>query len=233
MERMRKVSYFLVAVVVPVTYCFAISSSSYLFYGFDFGTSGARCCLIDGNKAIRHEYALSWSNLPIEAAGASEVSWEQALKALIDSTPSSLRKDVKRICISGTSSTSLLYDAERGKVTRKPRMYDFNVLRDESTKGYGEAAMRTIRSSCPQGSATDAPSSTLAKLLSWHYEKPIQASEKLVHQSDWLAQLVICDFHPDGSFVSDWNNALKLGYEVLSTPPEYPKWLTESLMEVT
>jgi xylulokinase len=204
-------------------------SAKPLYCGFDFGTSGVRCCLTDSNKVIKHEDSLLWNSMPISDAGARNEGWDSALKILLERTPEAFRRDIVRICVSGTSSTALVFDKNTKSVTRRPRMYDFNVVRDESTKTFGEKAMSKIKSVCPNGSATDATSSTLAKLLSWHYETPILPSERLVHQSDWLAQSLVCDFHPTGEFVSDWNNALKLGYEVLCPVPEYPPWLISLL----
>ena len=75
----------------------------------------------------------------------------------------------------------------------------------------------------PTHTAT-ASTSTLCKLLTWHLDGTWQkaaaagAEPVLLHQADWLASLL----HGRRD-VSDWNNALKLGFD-----PEtetYPEWL--------
>jgi sugar (pentulose or hexulose) kinase len=114
---------------------------AFLFYGFDFGTSGVRCCLIDSKMSILHEDSLSWPKSTATAGSTVEVaeSWEIAVTQLLEQTPQALRGDIQRICISGTSSTALIYNGESNTVSRQPRMYDFNVLAQQaSVSEYGE-----------------------------------------------------------------------------------------------
>lgn len=79
----------------------------------------------------------------------------------------------------------------------------------------------------PQHTAT-ASTSTLCKLLTWHQQGTWQAAQAggqqpgLLHQADWLASLL----HGRRD-VSDWNNALKLGYDPGLT--RYPQWLTDQV----
>jgi hypothetical protein len=44
----------------------------------------------------------------------------------------------------------------------------------------------------------------------WQFEQPLAASERLAHQSDFCADLLVGGA---GTVTSDWHNALKLGYE--------------------
>lgn len=204
-----------------------------LFYGFDFGTSGVRCCLLDSVKAVVHSDSLSWSDICTTEANINAVdSWEIAIDQLLERTPLILREFVERICISGTSSSALIYDMESKSISRQPRMYDFNVLQQNSSEVYGEEAMHVIRLVCPEGSAANAPTSTLAKVISWNFEKPFSASERLVHQADYLIHYITA--FPTTSpnkdrFKSDWHNVLKLGYNVRTL--EYPNWMTNLLLE--
>jgi hypothetical protein len=46
--------------------------------------------------------------------------------------------------------------------------------------------MKAIQKVSPKGSAANAPTSTLAKLLSWNLENPFLSSERLVHQADYM-----------------------------------------------
>jgi hypothetical protein len=79
----------------------------------------------------------------------------------------------------------------------------------------------------PQHTAT-ASTSTLCKLLTWHQQGTWQAAQAagqqpgLLHQADWLASLL----HGRRD-VTDWNNALKLGYDPGCT--SYPQWLTDQV----
>lgn len=221
---------FLICILLLLGNGSAKSMTKPLFYGFDFGTSGVRCCMIDSFKAIAHEDSLSWS--AIQASGSNQLvsqSWEIAMDQLLERTPANLRENVERICISGTSSSALVYDVESASVSRQPRMYDFNVLLQNEKSLFGEKAMTAIQRVCPKGSAANAPTSTLAKILSWNFEKPFATSERLVHQADYLIHHVTSKGGDETSFTSDWHNALKLGYDVHNL--EYPMWMTELLSQ--
>jgi len=206
-----------------------------LFYGFDYGTSGVRCCMIDASTAaIVHEDALKWADvLPAVPSATATDRWEDAMQRLLKNTPEGLRPNVERICVSGTSSTVLLYDTDARAVSRQPRMYDFNVVQQCTDPAWGPRALAAIRNVCPSGSAANAATSTLAKALTWHYEAPVRAGERLVHQADYLVHYLATagDGTSTGTraFTSDWHNALKLGYDVHRL--EYPAWLLSLLQE--
>ena len=76
----------------------------------------------------------------------------------------------------------------------------------------------------PPAHTAAAPTSTLCKLLTWHLAGTWQAAAAagaapaLLHQADWLAALL----HGRRG-VSDWNNALKLGFDPAAEA--YPDWL--------
>lgn len=211
-----------------------------LFYGFDFGTSGVRCCLIDSAREIIYENSLAWTDLKsADSAVKMSESWEIAIDNLLEKTPVGFRGDIKRICISGTSSSALVYDLQSGDVSRQPRMYDFNVLQQSSATDFGGKAMTKIQSVCTKGSAANAPTSTLAKVLSWNFESSFTPSERLLHQADYLIHHITSpSMAPiDNSksksdivvFYSDWHNSLKLGYDVNSL--SYPEWMLNLLLE--
>jgi sugar (pentulose or hexulose) kinase len=77
----------------------------------------------------------------------------------------------------------------------------------------------------PRDHTATASTSALCKLITWHQEGAWQAaaaqgrSPVLLHQADWLASLL----HGQRD-VSDWNNALKLGFD--PGAEAYPPWLT-------
>jgi hypothetical protein len=80
----------------------------------------------------------------------------------------------------------------------------------------------------PPAHTATAATSTLCKLLTWHLEGIWQAAAAggaqplLLHQADWLASLL----HGQRG-VSDWNNALKLGYD--PGTEAYPQWLAQQV----
>lgn len=62
-------------------------------------------------------------------------------------------------------------------------MYDFDVSISQSNsaaEAAGNLAMKSIARYCPKGSPVLAPTSTLAKLLTWCNSQPVQQSERLL-----------------------------------------------------
>lgn len=185
-----------------------------LFVGFDFGTSGVRSCVIRSDSTIVHEQSLLWKDLSANPIGNDPVYWTQALNHGMNSIPEDLRRHVARISVSGTSATTLLYDTSSKSITRGPAMYDYSVLAGEYPE-QGQTALDTIRKSCPSGSATNAATSTLAKLLMWHFQQPLTKHEILLHQADYIVKdLVRLKNDNIETFCTDWNNCLKLGYDI-------------------
>ena len=202
-----------------------------LYLGFDYGTSGVRTCVIQQDTSILHENAILWKDISAsdESAGKDPHYWISALYECMQTIPSSIRPHIARISVSGTSSTTLLYDQSSRCITRGPYMYDYSVVQGEFT-AYGQQAMEIINQHCPKGSATNAPTSTLAKLLYWHLRNPLNNSEVLLHQADYIVK-ELTSRKPDDSeiFCSDWNNALKLGYDIYKLG--YPTWLQKCLQD--
>jgi D-ribulokinase len=176
--------------------------------GIDFGTSGARLVAIDTDCNV-----LWWGTCDL-AVGR----WPETLFSLIQSVPIEIRQQTKRIAINGTSSTVLMCNAQ-GNLISKPILYN-----DDR----GQAAMDQVRAIAPAGHPVIAATSSLAKLC-WmagqpNFPKfnasatPTTASSYFLHQADWLA------YHLHGKLgISDYHNALKLGYDVESLC--YPAWL--------
>ena len=216
-----------ILLLARVVFSVKVISSS---LGIDFGTSGVRSCLIDASsQSILHENSFSWQSLGSESSVSSAASWRDALMKVMSGVPPEARSAVRSVCCSGTSSSALLYDAKSGVVTRNPRMYNFNVLVDAQSgssgdDGAGKAALALISANCPAGSATNAATSTLAKLLSWHLAQSLGPSEHLLHQADYCSFLLTEGTAPARS---DWHNALKLGFDVHSL--SYPDWLLKLL----
>lgn len=80
-------------------------------------------------------------------------------------------------------------------------------------------ALPIVKSIAPQNHTVCSGSSTLCKLVSWwNTNDTHKDSAVLLHQADWLLWLL------HGKLgVSDYNNALKVGYDPESE--SYPQWL--------
>jgi D-ribulokinase len=174
--------------------------------GIDFGTSGARLVAIDTDCNV-----LWWGTSDLRAG-----SWRETLFTLIRSIPIKVKARVQRIAIDGTSSTVLLCN-DRGELVGLPILY---------SDDRGKTVLDLVRSIAPAGHLVISATSSLAKLC-WLASQPdfIQPTSRsarqnlyFLHQADWLA------YHLHGKLgISDYHNALKLGYDVESLC--YPDWL--------
>ena len=172
-----------------------------LYLGIDFGTSGARAIAIDVSGQVHGETRCSYSSEQPDAAG-----WCRTLWALLEQLPVQVRKKLQAIAIDGTSATVLLCDRHHTPLTQ-PLLYN---------DGRG-----SIPAVAPITSPAHSPTSSLAKALWWRKTLPrhsLDQARYLVHQADWLSS----QLHGKPG-ISDYNNALKLGYEPQNLG--YPKWL--------
>lgn len=182
-----------------------------LFLGIDIGTSGCRCCVIDAAGAIR---ATTRAALPAPVRTGTGVEqdpelWWLALAESLDALAAQLpMAAIKAICLDGTSSTLLCCDAA-GSPLAPALMYN---------DARASAAAERIEACAPQNSAAHGASSSLAKLL-WLLDTPAgRDAAHALHQADWLLGRL------SGRYgLSDENNALKLGYDVVNRC--WPAWL--------
>jgi D-ribulokinase len=167
--------------------------------GIDFGTSGARLVAIDTDRNV-----LWWGTRELSVG-----TWRETLFALILEVPPAIKSGVSRIAIDGTSSTVLLCDAE-GRIVGEPILYN-----DDR----GKTELDRLRAFVPAGQLVLSSTSSLAKLY-WLAAQPqlLDRSRYFLHQADWLA----AQLHGKLG-VSDYHNALKLGYDIESLC--YPDWL--------
>ncbi|AFY85664.1 FGGY-family carbohydrate kinase [Chroococcidiopsis thermalis] len=204
--------------------------------GIDFGTSGARAVAIDaaGKTLAEAKHVFTGSKLATAPA-----QWETGLFCLLEQLPLELRQKIEAIAIDGTSSTVLLCDATGNPIVT-PLLYN-----DDR----GIAVMDELRAIAPPHHVAIGATSSLAKLLWWqkarensefgirnselinhappttHYGllndqflSPSQEAIYFLHQADWLSFLLHGQLG-----VSDYHNALKLGYDVERLC--YPDWL--------
>ncbi|MEL6469830.1 MAG: FGGY-family carbohydrate kinase [Cyanobacteria bacterium J06623_4] len=175
--------------------------------GIDFGTSGARAIAIDsgGQAVAQARYHLSSSEVQQPA------SWQQALWQLLSDLPVACRHQLRRIAVNGTSATVLLCDCTTQPLTPA-------LLYNDAT---ARSALPTVEAVAPPGSPTCSATSSLVKALWWYENLDSEVRSQvsyLAHQADWIASLL----HGKPA-VSDYHNALKVGYDVRSL--SYPDWL--------
>ncbi|KAI8470518.1 MAG: hypothetical protein J3K34DRAFT_377126, partial [Monoraphidium minutum] len=180
--------------------------------GLDFGTSGARATVIDGAGEVVAEARSGYGD-GAEADWAA--AWERVLFDLVASLPEAPRRRVASLAIDGTSATAMLLDAASGAPLARPKLYN---------EAQGPEAVAAAKAIAPPSHTAVASTSTLCKLLTWHHAGATAhrggggGGAALLHQADWLASLL----HGRRD-VSDWNNALKLGFD--PGADAYPEWL--------
>ena len=165
--------------------------------GIDLGTSGVRVNVVEkksnGGVAVLEEASAAWS----DAEGRQPDVWLSKLRETLQSCDQLAK--VERVAVSGTSGSCLLVDAETGKVTRGPLMYNDAV-----------EPSPLIDAAAPAGHCTRSATSALAKLLHWARERKLE-NEVICHQADFVASALSGD---KPVLVSDWHNALKLGFDI-------------------
>ena len=178
-----------------------------LFLGIDFGTSGARGIVIDSTQQIVAQARCDFG--PLDRASAE--AWKRSLRALLTAIAPNIRSHITRVAINGTSATVLLCDRSNQPL-KAPLMYN-----DAS----GRAVLPELKEVAPPESPVLSATSSLAKVMWWRKTLPKSVQQqvfRIAHQADWLASLL-----HGRSPVSDYHNALKLGYAVKQL--SYPDWL--------
>lgn len=184
-------------------------TDSYL--GIDIGTSGIRAIQIDPGGQILASARATFpgSQLSDGMLCQQPDDWWRGvlncLQQLAEKTPG--LGSVQALAIDGTSGTTLLTDAQNQPLS--PALM-YNDVRPESLG----AELTELAPGIPAGSR----SSSLAKAV-WLQRSETPAGEYFIQQqADWI----LAKFRGTPGF-SDWNNALKLGFdtELLS----WPDWL--------
>jgi sugar (pentulose or hexulose) kinase len=183
------------------------------FLGIDFGTSGCRSCVIDAQARILAEIHTA---LPAPRRNGPVVEQDPALwwQALTDNLDRLARQTplnaVGALCLDGTSATLLGCDAS-GQAVTQALMYNDARARDEA---------RQIAAVAPPECAAHGASSSLAKLLWLQHSGAGGDIRHALHQADWLIGRLCGQYG-----VSDENNALKLGYDIIQRC--WPDWMDE------
>ncbi|MBD0336341.1 MAG: FGGY-family carbohydrate kinase [Cyanobacteria bacterium Co-bin13] len=176
--------------------------------GIDFGTSGARAAVLDSTHQVVEQVRCAY---PATQADGIAEGWRKTLFALLDQLSPEWRERVSAIAIDATSSTVLLCDAQ-GQPLTDPLLYN---------DARGRSLVPQVAQAAPPGHTVCSSTSSLVKLLWWQQTLPPKVwaqAQFLLHQADWLGFLLHGQLG-----LSDYHNALKLGYDVGSL--SYPDWL--------
>lgn len=176
--------------------------------GVDVGTSGCRAAAVD---ARGERLALAKATLPAprhEPGGGvaqdPEAWWEAAIAVLRRLTRQLRGARIVGVCVDATSATLLLSDRDGTPLT--PALM-YNDRR-------ASAAARRIAAQAPASSPARGATASLAKALHLGLTLPKGTEAWALHQADWIAGRLCGRFG-----ISDWNNALKLGFD-----PEAERW---------
>lgn len=169
--------------------------------GIDLGTSGVRAAVIDAAGTLQAEAALPFTRA---ARGDAEAVW-QAVTALVRALPASVRAEVRRIAVDGTSGSILFVDAA-GRPAGPISLYN-----DRARPEHAAA----IAAAAPAESAARGATSPLARALALLPDAP---ELRLLHEADWIGARLTGVWG-----LSDENNALKTGYD----PRDgfWPEWI--------
>lgn len=181
------------------------------YIGLDIGTSGCRACAIDEHSEL---IAISIQSMPPpdEVNGRIQqdpnIWWQTVLGVLRQLLQQIEPEQVQAIAVDGTSGTLLITD-EAGQPLAPALMYN-----DSSCQKQVDLVSKVA----PADSAAHGPNSGLAKLM-W-YQQQYPQGRYILHQADWIAGKLMNRFG-----VSDENNALKSGYDLLQL--NWPEWLNQ------
>lgn len=176
-----------------------------MYLGLDFGTSGARACLIDAQHTVVWRHSFHYT----DPQQQDTVTWKQALFTLLQQLPPAHSAQLQGIAINATSSTVFFCDETLEPVSPIMMYHDQRAA----------SQLTPVKKICPALPATHAASSGLAKLLWLINENHHINAEHFVHQADWLSAQLTRDVP-----VSDYHNALKSGFDLNSL--HWPESLT-------
>lgn len=166
-----------------------------LYLGLDFGTSGARACVIRADSAIAWERRIAYPDPDRQTPDA----WRTALHALLGALPKHLAGRLQGIALDGTSGTVLLCDAALQPCS-PALLYNDNRARQQAEQ---------LKALAPYQHPACTATSGLAKFLWLSMHNDSGQAACFLHQADWLTALL--SGQPG---ISDHHNALKTGYDV-------------------
>ena len=174
--------------------------------GLDFGTSGARVCVVDEAGLIVHQDQITYP----EPENQTPLDWREALNTHLKRLPATLAAELQGIAIAATSATVLLCDEEMEPIS-SPLLYFDSRAQKEAEQ---------LKQIAPPGHIVCSPTSGLAKFLWLTQHTDLSHCAHFLHQADWLAALLT---GVGGS--SDYHNALKTGFDVERLC--WPHWIQQ------
>jgi sugar (pentulose or hexulose) kinase len=172
--------------------------------GIDVGTSGVRAAALADDGATVGSAAVAMETFGDATAPAT---WWTCVRAVISKLGSSCElSQVRALAVDGTSGTMLSVD-RLGEPVGPARMYDEPCT--------DEAVIRAIAEHAPTESAARGATSALARALMMQSRPGVR---HMLHQADWISGKLSGRFDR-----SDWNNALKTGYDPVAA--RWPSWI--------
>ena len=181
------------------------------YIGLDIGTSGCRACAIDEHSsliAISHQPMPQPSQVDNRVQQDPAIWWQAVQKTLTQLLQQIEPEQVRAIAVDGTSGTLLITDQD-GQPLAPALMYNDSSCSDQA---------RHIAAVAPANCAAHGASSGLAKLMWFQQQYP--QGRFILHQADWIAGKLMDRFG-----ISDENNALKSGYDLIHS--SWPDWLKQ------
>ena len=175
------------------------------FLGIDFGTSGARSCVIDAEGTAIAEDQRDFGTL--EEYERADI-WREALWDLIAALPPAIRSQLSAIALDGTSGTVLACDAELTP-RHPPLLYN-------DDRAVFEAKL--IAKTATPGHPAAAVTSGLAKVLWLKKRLGLTGARIYLNQADWLSGLLTGQ-----AGKTDYHNALKMGLDLDTLT--WPAWV--------
>ncbi|MDP2028795.1 MAG: FGGY-family carbohydrate kinase [Thiobacillus sp.] len=177
------------------------------FLGIDFGTSGARSCVIGADGAILAAEQRDFGTLTEHERADI---WREALWDLITALPSAIRAQLSGIALDSTSGTVLACD-EALTPRHPPLLYNDGRAIDEA---------RLITTLAPLGHPAAAVTSGLAKVLWLKKYLGFTGARLYLNQADWLSGLLT-----EQAGFADYHNALKMGLDLDTL--QWPAWVNQ------
>jgi len=181
--------------------------------GLDFGTSGARACVIGNAKAIVWKHHVTY----LDPARQAPSDWRNALHSLLSALPKDIAAGLHGIALDGTSGTVLLCD-EALQPYSPALLYHDNRAQPQAEQLKHIASDRHTACTATSGLAKflwlTAPRPSAGRVsggvpFTGAQQSGVHQAAYFLHQADWLTALLS---GKPGS--SDYHNALKTGYDV-------------------
>jgi len=173
------------------------TNSPVYFAGIDLGTSGCRLIVIDKDKHTHYQTTVTYRNPDKQTPQL----WWDSVSDLLEGLPSKIKKYLQSIAVDGTSGTILLVDSQ-GQATSSALMYNDLRATEEA---------EIIKKVMPKNNGGQGASGSLARLLWLLKHEPSESHTHAVHQADYILGKLSNNYQ-----LSDENNCLKLGYDVVN-----------------